>query len=132
MRRPIPWRRLLAGLLVAGWIGGNALVALLLPPTPRFTLPRSPLAGMVHAFSPDGRLLVTSGTHGYDDPIHLVDVWTGDERAVAHADPAVAKRPAQLLHLRFSADGRRFVWSDSELRIHLWDLEGQKELATFP
>src|SRR4051812_40908099 len=125
MRRPIPWRRLLAGLLVAGWVGGNAVVALLLPPTPRFTLARTSLAEKVHGFSPDGRLLATSGNGLYTDPI---DVETGAERAV-HPP---AGRAAQLLQLRFSADGRRLVWCDSEARVHLWDLADDREVAAFP
>jgi WD40 repeat protein len=131
MRRPIPWRPLLVGLLVAGWIGGNALLALLLPPAPRFTLARSYFAENVHGFSPDDRLLVTSGNGVYTDPIHLVDVWTGAERAIAHADPAAPKRPRQILRLHFSADGRRLVWCDSEPRVHLWDLADDRELAAF-
>src|SRR2546429_9073054 len=105
MRRPIPWRRLLAALLVAGWLGGNALAAWLLPPRPRHTLARTHFAEKIDDFSPDGRLLTTSGTGVEGDPIHLVDVGTGAERTVRHADPA--RRPTQLLQLRFSAAGRR-------------------------
>src|SRR5207253_1750124 len=63
------------------------------------------------------------------DPIHLVDVGTGAERTVRHADPA--RRPTQLLQLRFSADGRRLVWCDTEARVHLWDLADDRELAAW-
>src|SRR5204863_336069 len=73
-------------------------------------------------FSPDDRLLVTSGNGVYTDPIHLVDVWTGAERAIAHADPAAPKRPRQILPLHFSAAGRRLAWCDSETRFHRWAL----------
>lgn len=101
MRRPIPWRRLLAALLVAGWLGGNVALWLLLPPIPRQTI-QLPEQCRKAILSPDGSAVVTlnAKTTGADDgPLRLWDVATGQLRWGLPGDEKVRA------YLRFTPDG---------------------------
>jgi WD40 repeat protein len=65
------------------------------------------------AFSPDGKLLVSSG----EKALHLWDVSTGREKG---------RLPGTGTHLRFTPDGRRMVAAGSIIRV--WDVVNGKEL----
>jgi len=89
--------------------------------TKKFTLSghQGPVGFFV--FSPDGKILATTGS---DSTVRLWDLTTGSELATlkGHKSP-----PANL---RFGQDGKRLAsWSWGDKAIRIWDVLGLKELS---
>jgi WD40 repeat protein len=76
----------------------------------------------VAAFSPDGRLLVSTTQQG---SIHVWELATGRERAVlsGHLSDSVGA-------IAFSPDGRYLISGGNDTQVFLWDLWGRKGSAS--
>ncbi|MBT6493402.1 MAG: hypothetical protein HOL01_02510, partial [Planctomycetaceae bacterium] len=73
------------------------------------------------AFSPDGKMLASSG---YDKTVRLWDVATGKEVAKLEGHSAAVRS------VSFSPDGKRLASGSSDRTIKVWDVEARKELTT--
>jgi WD40 repeat protein len=79
-----------------------------------------PLASL--AFSPDGKLLVSSGAH--DNTTKLWDVVTGKEHTTL-------KGQKTFRSAAFSPDGKTIAVSDGDGNLILWDTSSGNELVAF-
>jgi eukaryotic-like serine/threonine-protein kinase len=80
------------------------------------------------AFSPDARILATSGASGSglgSSPIVLWDAATGVEIGRLEGNREHAR------HLLFSADGRRLFSAGRDQTVRMWAIEDRRLLATF-
>jgi len=70
------------------------------------------------AFSPDGQQIALE-TKAYENAIHLVDIGTGETRAVYRGHGMMAR------HIAFSADGSKLL-ATTEYRVYVWDVKTRK------
>jgi WD40 repeat protein len=74
------------------------------------------------AAHPDGRTAAV----GYATQVHLIDLRTGDRRAVLNLPG-----PNRVVHLDFSPDGRWLAGSGSKTGVWLWDLRTNRRVRTY-